>query len=88
MQEVDGFTTAIAAAVEEQGAATEEISRNVQMAARGTEELTQNVSGVTGAIGETSRAAQDVLDASSQLGSQANALKHEVDRFLSEVAAA
>ena len=39
MQEVDGFTTAIAAAVEEQGAATEEISRNVQMAARGTEEL-------------------------------------------------
>ena len=75
MQEVDGFTTAIAAAVEEQGAATEEISRNVQMAARGTEDLTQNVAGVTGAIGETSRAAQDVLDVSGRLGSHANALK-------------
>jgi methyl-accepting chemotaxis protein len=88
MEEVDGFTTAIAAAVEEQGAATEEISRNVQMAARGTEELTQNVSGVTGAIGETSRAAQDVLDASGRLGSDANVLKDEVDRFLAQVAAA
>ena len=88
MQEVDGFTTAIAAAVEEQGAATEEISRNVQMAARGTEDLTQNVAGVTGAIGETSRAAQDVLDVSGRLGSHANALRDEVDRFLSQVAAA
>ena len=81
MQEVDGFTTAIPAAVEEQGAATEEISRNVQMAARGTEDLTQNVAGVTGAIGETSRAAQDVLDVSGKLGSHANALRDEVDRF-------
>jgi methyl-accepting chemotaxis protein len=88
MQEADGFTTAIAAAVEEQGAATEEISRNVQMAARGTGELTGNVAGVTGSIIETSRAADEVLDASSKLGSQASALKHEVDRFLAEVAAA
>jgi methyl-accepting chemotaxis protein len=88
MQEADGFTTAIAAAVEEQGAATEEISRNVQMAARGTGELTGNVAGVTGSILETSRAADEVLDASSKLGSQASALKHEVDRFLAEVAAA
>ena len=88
MQEVDGFTTAIAAAVEEQGAATEEISRNVQMAAQGTGELTGNVAGVTGAIGETSRAADEVMDASSKLGSQASALKDEVDRFLADVAAA
>ena len=79
---------AIAAAVEEQGAATEEISRNVQMAARGTDDLTRNVAGVTGAIGETSRAAQDVLDVSGRLGSHANALRDEVDRFLSQVAAA
>ncbi len=88
MHEVDGFTTAIAAAVEEQGAATEEISRNVQMAAQGTGELTGNVAGVTGAIGKTSRAADEVLDASSKLGSQASALRDEVDRFLADVAAA
>jgi methyl-accepting chemotaxis protein len=88
MHEADGFTSAIAAAVEEQGAATEEISRNVQMAAQGTGELTGNVAGVSGAIVETSRAADQVLDASSKLGSHASALKHEVDRFLAEVAAA
>jgi methyl-accepting chemotaxis protein len=88
MQEADGFTTAIAAAVEEQGAATAEISRNVQMAAQGTGELTGNVGGVTAAIGATSRAADEVLDASSKLGSHASALKDEVDRFLADVAAA
>jgi methyl-accepting chemotaxis protein len=88
MQEVDGYTSAIAAAVEEQGAATEDISRNVQMAARGTQDLTQNVAGVTGAIGQTSSAAQQVLEASGRLGSQANVLRAEVDRFLSDVAAA
>jgi methyl-accepting chemotaxis protein len=88
MSEVDGFTSAIAAAVEEQGAATEEISRNVQMAARGSADLTQNVAGVTGAIGETSRTAQDVLAVAGRLGSHASALRDEVDGFLGEVAAA
>jgi methyl-accepting chemotaxis protein len=58
------------------------------MAARGTQDLTGNVAGVTGAIGETSRAATEVLDASSRLGRQAGALRAEVDRFLTEVAAA
>jgi methyl-accepting chemotaxis protein len=88
MTEVDGFTSAIAAAVEEQGAATAEISRNVQMAARGTQDLTGNVAGVTGAINETSHAAANVLDASGRLGRHASALRQEVDRFLTEVAAA
>jgi methyl-accepting chemotaxis protein len=58
------------------------------MAAQGTGELTSNVVGVTSSIGETSRAADEVLDASSRLGSHASALKDEVDRFLAEVAAA
>ena len=76
------------AAVEEQGSATQEISGNVQMAARGTEELTQNVTGVTGAIQETSRSAENVLSASGKLALHSNALKDEVDYFLREVAAA
>ena len=88
MEEANRFTATIAAAVEEQGAATHEISRNVQMAARGSEDLTQNVSGVTTAISETSRAAKEVLDASGSLSQQANALKQNVDHFLADVAAA
>ncbi len=88
MTDIDGFTSQIAVAVEEQGSATQEISGNVQMAARGTEELTQNVTGVTGAIQETSRSAENVLDASGKLARHSTALKDEVDYFLREVAAA
>jgi methyl-accepting chemotaxis protein len=88
MTEIDGFTSQIAVAVEEQGSATQEISGNVQMAARGTEELTQNVTGVTGAIQETSRSAENVLSASGKLALHSTALKDEVDYFLREVAAA
>jgi methyl-accepting chemotaxis protein len=32
--------------MEEQGAATQEITRNVQQAARGTEQMTRNIAGV------------------------------------------
>lgn len=88
MHEVNTYTSSIAAAVEEQGTATQEISRNVQMAARGTEELNHNVSGVTGAIGETSRSAENVLDSSRKLTVQANTLRDEVDHFLKNVSAA
>jgi methyl-accepting chemotaxis protein len=88
MKDVNGYTSAIAAAIEEQGAATREISQNVQMAARGTEELSHNVGEVTGAIRSTSGAAENVLAASGKLAAHASDLKSEVDRFLSDVAAA
>ncbi|HEY8268322.1 MAG TPA: methyl-accepting chemotaxis protein [Xanthobacteraceae bacterium] len=88
MNEVNGFASAVAAAVEEQNAATHEISRNVQHAAAGSEDLTQNVSGVTRAISETSQSANHVFEASQNLGKQAQTLRHSVERFLSDVAAA
>ena len=46
----------------EQGAATREISPNVQMASQGTQTLSANISSVNGAIGETNRSAEQVLD--------------------------
>jgi methyl-accepting chemotaxis protein len=88
MTEIDSYTAAIAAAVEEQGAATREISRNVQEAAVGTEQLTQNVSGVTRAIGETTHAAGDVKHVADDLGRRTQALDQAVNRFLTDVAAA
>jgi len=48
--EINDVTTAIAAAVEEQGAATREIARNVQHAAGGTAEVSSNIVGVSPAI--------------------------------------
>ena len=45
--EINEVTTAIAAAVEEQGAATREIARNIQHAAGGTSEVSSNIVGVS-----------------------------------------
>ncbi len=86
--EIDEISTGIAAAVEEQGAATGEIARNVQEAASGTSEVSTNIAGVNAAAGETGKAANEVLRSADELNSQADSLKTEVDRFLREVRAA
>ena len=45
--EIGTVTTAIAAAVEQQGAATREIARNIQHAAGGTSEVSGHIVGVS-----------------------------------------
>jgi len=85
---ISEISSSIAAAVEEQGAATSEISRNVQQAAGGTNSVSRNIGGVTGAAKSTGGAAHQVLEASTRLSEQADALRVQVDRFLSEVKAA
>src|SRR5438270_9424932 len=81
MTEIERVTTAIASAVEEQGAATQEISRNATLAAEGTKTLATNIATVNGAIGETTRSAGAVLDASLSLSSEATRLTEEVQHF-------
>ncbi len=81
-------TSAIASAAEEQGAATGEISRNIQEAATGTQEVTDNISGVSQASLETGRMASDVFTASSELNKQADILRSEVTSFISGIRAA
>jgi methyl-accepting chemotaxis protein len=86
--EISRISTAIASAVEEQGAATGEIARNVQQAALGTAEVNRNVTGVTTAANEAGSAATDVLGAASELSKQSSALNDEVERFLVGIRAA
>ena len=86
--EIDQIGTAIAAAIEEQGSATKEISRSVQEAARGTQEVNSNITGVQKAADDTGAAANQVLGAAEQLSSQSKDLAGQVNRFLSEVRAA
>ena len=86
--EIDQIGTAIAAAIEEQGSATKEISRSVQEAARGTHEVNTNITGVQKAADDTGSAANQVLGAAEQLSSQSKDLAGQVNRFLSEVRAA
>ena len=78
----------IAAAVEEQGAATQEIVRNVAHASAGTGEVTANIAGVAGAVEETGAAAAQVLASASELSRQSEHLGAEVHRFLATVRAA
>jgi methyl-accepting chemotaxis protein len=86
--EINDVTTAIAAAVEEQGAATREIARNIQHAAGGTSEVSSNIVGVSNASNEAGTAAADVLSASDALRREADVLRAEIDAFLSNIRAA
>jgi methyl-accepting chemotaxis protein len=81
MRRIDEVTTAIASAVEQQGAATREISQNVQMAASGSHTLASSISTVKDAIGKTSRSADQVLEASSNVSGAADRLASEVREF-------
>ncbi|MBR0870109.1 HAMP domain-containing protein [Bradyrhizobium tropiciagri] len=86
--EINDVTTAIAAAVEEQGAATREIARNIQHAAGGTSEVSSNIVGVSTASAEAGAAATEVLSASDALRREADVLRSEIDGFLSNIRAA
>lgn len=86
--EINEVTTAIAAAVEEQGAATREIARNIQHAASGTSEVSSNIVGVSAASSEAGTSAADVLAASGALRKEAEGLRQEIDTFLSSIRAA
>lgn len=88
IQKLNETSTAIAAAMEEQGAATQEIARNVQEAATGTEDVSRNICGVTEASQEAGAASSQVLTASGELNSQAETLKSEVAQFIKTVRAA
>jgi len=88
ISEISVLAGGIAAAVEEQGAATQEIVRNVGQAAQGTGEVTNNIVGVAHAAEEAGAAAEQVLGSAAGLSRQAQQLDAEVRRFLESVRAA
>jgi methyl-accepting chemotaxis protein len=88
IDEISHISSTIAAAIEQQTAATQEIARNVQEASQGTTEVSTNIAGVSQAAGETGRAAEQVLMAASGLGKQSEILREQVNRFISLIRAA
>jgi methyl-accepting chemotaxis protein len=86
--EIDQIATTVAAAVEEQGAATKEIARNVEEAAKGTQEVSANIGGVTNAANGTGTAANQILTSARSLSSESQALREMVQAFLSRMKAA
>jgi methyl-accepting chemotaxis protein len=82
------ISSTIAASVKEQGAATQEISRNIQHAAQGTSQVSSNISDVQRGADETGAASAQVLSAAQSLSVESNRLKLEVGKFLDTVRAA
>ena len=85
--QVEEITQSIAAAVEEQGAATKEIARNDEEASNRTHEVSSNIASVTKASESTGTASTRVLDASRRVADHSATLRTEVDRFIASVRA-
>jgi methyl-accepting chemotaxis protein len=79
------ISSAIAASVEEQGAATQEIARSVQEAAKGATQVSENISEVTRGATDTGSSAEQVHGAAQELLVESNHLKNEVGNFLASV---
>lgn len=82
------ISSTIAAAVEEQGAATQEIARNVQQAAELSARVAANIIDVDRGNSETGAASAQVFSAAQSLSKESNHLQTEVQNFLSTIRAA
>jgi methyl-accepting chemotaxis protein len=86
MREISTYTSAVAASVEQQNAATSEISQNVTGAAQGSGMVVSVLDDVAGAATATRGSAETVLSASRSVESAASKLRREVSAFLDKVA--
>jgi methyl-accepting chemotaxis protein len=88
IQSISQIATTIAAAVEEQDAATLEIARNVQEAAQGTADVSSNTTGLSQSAASTGAAASQVMASAKSLGDQADELRKAAEDFVSTIRAA
>jgi methyl-accepting chemotaxis protein len=82
------ISATIAAAVEEQGASTQEIARNVQEAALGAAQVSANIASVSEGAQQTKASAADVHGSVSGLADESRHLRESVQRFLARLQAA
>jgi methyl-accepting chemotaxis protein len=82
IRRISEITTTVAAAVEEQGAATNEIARNVQQASSGTRAVNGSIDGVSRQAQETGANAEELLGAAQSLLGESQKLSTEVSNFL------
>ncbi len=85
---VRSISTAIAASVEQQGAATSEIARNTASAAQGTSQVTDNIQGVGRAAQMTGAASSQLMSLSGHLSERAGELDAAVQDFVKDLRAA
>ncbi|MBI2236407.1 MAG: methyl-accepting chemotaxis protein [Magnetospirillum sp.] len=88
IEQIDELSSGVAAAIEQQRAATDEIARAADHAARGTASASQSVQVVSGAAGGTGRMAREVHQAAEIMKAEATKLDAEVQDFLRDIRSA
>lgn len=88
IRQINEVSETIAAAVEEQGTATQQIALSVQQTADRTQRVSQNIAGVSAAAAESRSVAAQVRQTADQLLIQSEKLQSEVGNFTTEVKAA
>jgi methyl-accepting chemotaxis protein len=87
MLEINHYTSAVAASIEQQSAATGQITANVTKAAQGTNVVASVLGRVSDAATHTSDSARTMLDGSQAVEAAVAELRTEVERFLGKVVA-
>jgi methyl-accepting chemotaxis protein len=87
IQTINQVATAIAGAVEQQGAATADITRNVMNVSQSAGAVSSRIANVAVAAQHTGRAAAQVLTASVDLTRQSGTLQQQVSDFLGRLRA-
>lgn len=82
------FTQAIASSVELQSASSQSIGESIEAAVGGTQTANSEIESLVSAAAHTSRNSDQVLTRAREVGSQAVALRRDVEQFLQAVAAA
>jgi methyl-accepting chemotaxis protein len=85
---ISEISIAVASAVEQQDATTRKMAQNVTTVAHSTSVVSEKVAGLANAAGETGQSAHMVRDHAGELKHQADALRVQVDQFLTRVRAA
>ncbi|KAA0572581.1 HAMP domain-containing methyl-accepting chemotaxis protein [Azospirillum sp. Sh1] len=85
---IDEITAMVAAAVEEQSAATDEIARSINHASDAVQSIADTVVSVDDAVNRTGSAAAQVVDATRALSQRSESLSEDIDRLLGGIRAA
>ena len=87
IEEISSYTSAVAGSIEEQSAATRDISNNVATAAQETSKIVAVLGEVADAAVATRTSAEVVLSASASVEGAVDNLRREIETFLGNVAA-
>ena len=87
MQEIQHFASGVAASIEQQSAATNNISSNVASAAQATRTMAHILNDVAGAATQTHTSAEVALDSSAAVEAAVADLRRHIEDFLAGVAA-